>query len=252
LNKIYGKAGVIKITASLPGPYTLMFLPKEIYNRDGRRLGLRRYPEYDPIDNSDTDPYDPGMVSRWPQPVKDHQQYLSRARTELIRIAQPLQSSIAPVFFNVRSSLNANTAVALLWSKDPGTKPSPIAGIPGPGDGTVPAWAAWHAYARAANRYELKQAKDHALLLEHAEVLSVIDSIVKARRLPVSRKRAARSPSVANVKAVNRAIDSWVKKSKSKQPPPKELFEKPLQRAILSILIAGKKPRMVGRRAKGS
>jgi hypothetical protein len=253
LNKIYGKAEVLRITASLPGPYTLMFLPKETYNRDGRRIGLNRYPEYDPSDNSDTDPYDSSMINRWPQPVKDHKQFLARARSELIKVAQPLKSSIVPAFFNVRSSLDANTAVELLWDKNPTTKPGPISGLPGPGDGTVPAWAAWHAYTRTANRYELKQAKDHGRLLEHPEVLFLINSIVKTRKLPTIKKRgASRAPKVANSKAVERMIDVLVKKSKSKQPLPKELFEKPFQRAIVSNLVSGKKPQMVGVRRRKS
>jgi hypothetical protein len=69
-------------------------------------------------------------------------------------ISTPIDASIAPRFFNVRSSLDETTAVELLWNNVdgddiiPGTTPSPLAGVPGPGDGTVPAWSAWHAYCR--------------------------------------------------------------------------------------------------------
>lgn len=175
----------------------------------------------------------------------------------MVYISQPVDPNIAPVFFNVRSSLDATTAVELLWSNIdgdsfiPGTTPSPLSGMPGPGDGTVPSWSAWHAYCRPGNRYELKQAKDHGALLEHAEVLALIDTIVKTRRLPTSiKKRSAKSksPALASSAKTARVINDWVGKAKSKKPPPRELFEKPVQRAIVTSLIAGKKPRMVGRR----
>lgn len=71
LNKIYGAKAVVDIVASLPGPYTLMFLPKEIYIRVGRKLGLNRYPQLDPNGNVDADPYDAGLISRWPRPTKE-------------------------------------------------------------------------------------------------------------------------------------------------------------------------------------
>jgi hypothetical protein len=111
-----------------------MFLPKVIYNRDKNRLGLSRYPQYDPNGNVDADPYDLSLLPRWPQPVKDHKAYLSEAKNEMVRIADPINSNIAPVFFNVRSSLDPRTAVELLWSNvngstfDPANDPSPLAG----------------------------------------------------------------------------------------------------------------------------
>jgi hypothetical protein len=255
LNKIYGAKAVVDIVASLPGPYTLMFLPKEIYIRDGRKLGLNRYPQLDPNGNVDADPYDAGSISRWPRPTKDHRQFLSRARDEMVYISQPIDPSIASVFFNVRSSLDTTTAVELLWNNIdgdsfiPGTTPSPLSGIAGPGDGTVPAWSGWHAYCRPSNRYELKRAKNHGALLQHAEVLALIDTVVKTRKLPTSiRKRSAGSLPIASSAKTARVINDWVGKAKSKKPLPRELFEKPVQRAIVTSLIAGKKPRMVRRR----
>jgi hypothetical protein len=173
----------------------------------------------------------------------------------MVYISQPIDPSIASVFFNVRSSLDKTTAVELLWNNIdgdsfiPGTTPSPLSGIAGPGDGTVPAWSGWHAYCRPSNRYELKQAKDHGALLEHAEVLALIDTVVKTRRLPTSiRKRSAKSPAIASSAKTARVIDGWVGKAKSKKSLPRELFEKPVQRAIVTSLIAGKKPRMVRRK----
>jgi hypothetical protein len=106
LNFIYTAKTVVNIIASLPGPYTLMFLPKAVYDRDGAKLGLTRYPQLDPNGNRDADPFDAAMLSRWPTAVKDHQLYLARARNEMNNISKPIDANIAPFFFNVRSSLD--------------------------------------------------------------------------------------------------------------------------------------------------
>lgn len=253
LNTIYSAKEVVRIVASLPGPYVLMFMPKSIYNRDGGRLNLARYPQYDPNRNIDTDPYDPAVMKRWPKVVRDHRQYLLDAKKSMENISTPIAANIAPRFFNVRSCLDKTTAVELRWNNVdgddivPGITPSPLTGVAGPGDGTVPGWSAWHAYCRGANRHELKQAKDHAFLLEHPEVLAVIDSIVKIRKLPTAMKRRAVRPAVASEEAMARAVTKWVKRRKRKQPLPPELLAKPVQRAMLASLIAGKKPRMTVR-----
>ena len=136
LNKIYDPEEVVAITSSLPGPFTLMFLPKDIYNTDGKKLGLKRYPQLDPNGNTDADPYDLAMLSRWPKPVKAHKQYLTDAKGELKKLAAPINAKIAPVFFNVRSSLDPKTAVELLWNNIngdafvPGKDPSPLTASP--------------------------------------------------------------------------------------------------------------------------
>jgi pimeloyl-ACP methyl ester carboxylesterase len=255
LNPLYGPKTVVAIISSLPGPYTLLFLPREIYNRDGQKLGLVRYPEYDPNGNIAVDPFDPGLIKRWPKVVRDHRQFLIQAKAEMIDVAEPIHPEIAPVFFNVRSSLDATTAIELLWSDIngddiiPGSGQSPLVGIPGPGDGTVPAWSAWHAHSRLGNRHELKQASDHGRLLEHPEVLSVIDSIVKTRKLPtVSKRRAGRPPAVASPSKVDRVMNQAAKRRDRKQGPPPELFEKSVQRAIITKLISGDKPTLLGQR----
>jgi hypothetical protein len=255
LNFFYGAKVVTEIVASLPGPYTLMFLPKVIYNRDRTRLGLNRYPEYDPNGNVDADPYDPAMLPRWPKPVRAHQSYLGQAKSEMVRVADPIDSNIAPVFFNVRSALDPTTAVELLWNNvngstfDPANDPSPLAGVAGPGDGTVPAWSAWHAYSRPANRYDLQQASSHGNLLEHREVLELIKTVVRTRKLPSRPARVAKAAAVATKAKVNGVLDAAAKRAKRKQPPPKELFEAPVVRGIVNQLIAGEKPRLVRRSA---
>jgi pimeloyl-ACP methyl ester carboxylesterase len=255
LNDIYGAKTVVRIVSSLPGPYALFYLPKSIYNRDGAELGLTRYPEFDPNGNVDVDPYDqsPSVLRRWPKVVRDHRKYLVGAQKSMEKISNPIDVKIAPRFFNVRSSLDRTTAVELLWNDvdgdtiDPSRTPSPVTGVAGPGDGTVPAWSAFHAYCRPGNRYELTQAADHPNLLQHDEVLRLIGSIVMTGKLPTRMKTRAAQPRVATDRKVAQVATKWAARAKRRQPPPAELLEKPVQRAILASLISGPKPHITRR-----
>jgi PGAP1-like protein len=243
----YNRETVVRIIATLPGPYTLMLLPRVIYDRDGASLGLTRYPQYDHDNGTDADPYDSAMMDRWPRPVRDHTQFLVQARDELRRVAEPIDKVIAPAFHNVRSSLDNTTAVELKWKNINGdvipAGSSPLTGVPGPGDGTVPAWSAFHAHCRATNRHELASAKAHGELLEHPEVLTLIKSFVRAgKRRAVARR--TRVPAVADRSKVARVMATWSEKAKHNQPPPSGLFEEAVQRAFVTSLIAGDKPKM--------
>ena len=97
LNEIYTAEVMVRLIASFPGAYSLMFLTKDIYNRDGQKLGLSRYPEYDPDGNVDVDPYDPDpfVMRRWPKDVKNHRQYLLDAKQQLVNIAAPINANVA-------------------------------------------------------------------------------------------------------------------------------------------------------------
>lgn len=257
LNGIYKARNVVRIVASLPGPYTLMFLPKVVYDRDHGKIGLNRYPEFDPNGGAACDPYDPATMRRWPKVVRDRWQSVQTARDELIGIAAPINANIIPKFFNVRSKLDVTTAVELSWNNtdgdtiDPEVGPSPLAGLAGPGDGTVPHWSAFHAYCK--NRHDLRQAKDHANLLKHEEVLTLIEKVVATGKLPVGRgKTAAKKRGKAPAKGpptiakIDRLFSKWAQSSAKQGAPPPELFEEPLQRLFLADLIGGTKPRIVG------
>jgi pimeloyl-ACP methyl ester carboxylesterase len=251
LNDIYGTQDVIRIVASLPGPYTLMFLPKAVYDRDQQKLGLTRYPEFDP--NGPCDPYDAAMMRRWPQPIRDRWQHIDKARDEMIGVADPINRNIAAKFFNVRSGLDRTTAVELVWNDvdgttiDPDDDPSPVTGLAGPGDGTVPAWSAFHAYC--SNRHDLTQAKDHGNLLRHREVLALIEKVVTTGKLPVRpmAARAGKAPAKETVaKKTDRAFSNLAAQPAAERTMPPELFEKPVQQSFMADLIGGTKPRMVG------
>ena len=115
-------------------------------------------------------------------------QDIEKSKAEMIAVAAPINANVAPRFFNVRSRLDTTTAVELIWNDvdgdtvDPENGPSPVAGLAGPGDGTVPAWSAFHAYC--GNRHDLGQASDHPNLLRHKEVLALIKKVVTTGKLP--------------------------------------------------------------------
>jgi len=252
LNRIYGAKDVVRVVATLPGPYTLMFLPKETYDRDGQKLGLQRYPEFDqpgPNQVRPCDPYDGALLHRWRKAVRDRWQDVQAAKAEMIAVAAPINANIAPKFINVRSGLNDATAVELMWNDvdgdlvDPAKGPSPIVGLSGPGDGTVPAWSAFHAYC--SHTYDLGEAADHPNLLQHEEVLALIKKVVTTGKLPkpaaVARRKAA-AKKAAQAK-LNRALDkSHERRAGAPMTTPPELFERPVQQALLADLIGGTKP----------
>jgi pimeloyl-ACP methyl ester carboxylesterase len=256
LNGLYEAKDVIRIVASLPGPYTLMFLPKAIYDRDHQKIGLNRYPEFDPNGN-DCDPYDPTMMQRWPTAVRNHWRQVQTARDEMIGIAAPFNANIATKFINIRATLDATTAVELIWNDtdgdtvDPATDPSPLAGLAGPGDGTVPAWSAFHAYC--GNRYDLVQAKDHANLLRHEEVLTLIEKVVATGKLPRrpaavrGKKAGAKGPVASTSQKVDRLLAKLSARTvDTKEAAPAELFDTSVQQALLTDLIGGTKPPIIG------
>jgi pimeloyl-ACP methyl ester carboxylesterase len=257
LNWRYGAETVARIIASLLGPYTLMFLPQEVFLSDGGSIGLTAYPEHDPS-NKPCDPFSAAMKPRWPQVVQDHWQCIEDAKQEMIEIAKPINSKIVPRFFNVRSALDKKTAVELIWdgdSVDPENgSTSPLSGRAGPGDGTVPAWSAFHAYCKDQNRHDLTQTQgtEHANLLNHDEVLTLIETVVATGKLSAARRKLrkrpkadAKGPAVLTPKKLDAAVTKWVADSRDKLvplPPPPEV-----QRAFVASLIGGTKPRMVGK-----
>lgn len=252
----YRGKDLVRIIASLPGPYTLMFLPKEVFDRDREKIGLENYPQRDPSHNP-CDPFDSAMKPRWPKVVRDHWQYIEDAKKEMIDIADPIKPNIAPKFFNVRSGLDGSTAAELIWEDisgdtiDPQNGPSPLTGKPGQGDGTVPAWSAFHAYCDNENRHDLTQTEKtaHAYLLTSSEVLALIENVVTTGKLsagrPKLRKKGPEGPTAPSPQEVDSAVTKWVAQSKGKRvPPPPPLV---VQRALVASLIGGTKPRMVAK-----
>lgn len=186
LNILYGARRIAKLAATLPGPYTLMFIGRGTFDADHERLGLApgAYPVTDPESGAAMDPYDAANLNRYPQWVnRDH---LETARRIRETIALPLPDAIRERFYNIRTLKDRKTPVSLHWKAlPPGFDPdqgdeSPVKpDKKGGGDGTVPGWAAWHAHSDAAHRVELKKASDHTKLMEHLEVLENVRFIVE-------------------------------------------------------------------------
>jgi hypothetical protein len=179
LNLLHGARKVARIIGTLPGPYALMFLSEDVFARDGRRLGLTAYPIVDADTGAVADPYAPASRRRYPSWVGAA--HLADAAALLDAVAAPLPEPVCARFYNMRSRLDQGTPTALSWRRidrgfDPANDPNPIQprSTEGGGDGTVPGWAAWHAYTPDAQRIELAVARDHVDLAEHSEVLAIV------------------------------------------------------------------------------
>ena len=189
LNFLYETRQVAQLAASLPGPYVFLFLDRATFERDGAQLGLDRYPVRDQ-DNADleVDPYDPATLERYPPWVK--RRYLDLARDTNAVITRASSSSVAGKVFHIRGIKNMDTLVELTWKPgsavtyDPEIDDLPIDGNKGPGDGTVPAWAARLASTPLTQVYDLQKADDHQSLLEHEETLRAIRIIMERGTKP--------------------------------------------------------------------
>lgn len=194
LNLLYGTPEVARIIGTLPGPYALMFLSEDVFARDGQRLGLAAYPIVDAETGAAADPYAPASRRLYPGWVGAG--HLADAAALLETVAAPLPEPVRARLYNMRSRLDQETPTALSWRRigrdfDPATDPSPIqpTSTQGGGDGTVPAWAAWHAHTPDANRIELAVARNHADLAEHREVLAIVQRLVEEDRIPAPAER---------------------------------------------------------------
>ena len=187
-----------EIAATFPGPYTLMFLPRTIYDKYGEELGLKRYPMRNCDDTDGRDPYQQDDFTRYyPRWVKS--KHLDAAREVCNAIAKPFRKDVAARVFNIRS-VSHRTPVELVWRPlptdfDPNDGRSPI--VPtkewGKGDGTVPRWAAFHASVPKDNKVELTDASKHMYLAEDLQVLDFVAERIKDKpTIPLRRTASAR------------------------------------------------------------
>lgn len=194
LHLFYDKKELAKIMSTMPGPYIFMYLDKETYDRDSTKLGLSEYPMIDAKDPAiELDPYNPANKDRLPDWVSaDHIKQAKKTRHEFTK---KLPASVRKRIYHVRGVKNKKTPIRLRWKQithpyDPYLQKVPLRikkEDRGPGDGTVPAWAARLAQIPEGTNgrvYDLKKAKDHMGLMEHEETLEVIRFIVENDRLP--------------------------------------------------------------------
>lgn len=246
LNSLYQRDLVVDIISSLPGPYSLMFLPKEIYDKDGAALGLTRYPMRDAATDAEADPYDPAMAGRWPKSID--RAAIAANKALLMEIAQPLLPALAPRFFNLRAP-KASWPVELKWrdvdgaTYDTAADDNPITpGPSGPSDGTVPAWSAWHAHTLPDNRRDLQRATDHGTLFEHPEVRNAIATLVTTGRLPdqrtLARSRLPVTPAPAlSPEAARQAMRSAAATLRAGAMLPAVFQDKATRRAVMHQLV---------------
>lgn len=184
----YGREKIARVAASLPGPYVLMFADKPTLDRDGAALGLKKYPITDATTNDPADPYDEANLSRYPKWVNPD--YLADAMDVRGTITAPLPDTVIDRVYHIRSGQNTATGSQLTWkaadmaSFDPEAGISPVQAVAGPGDGTVPFWAARLAQTASSHVYSLKVAADHGELVEHEETLQVLQKLIENDRLP--------------------------------------------------------------------
>lgn len=195
LNAIYGIRNTARIIATLPGPYILMFLDREAFDRDHARLGFAGpddYPITNAISGAPCDPFADEHLGRYPPWVSRF--HIAAARETLRKVAAPLPDAVAERVHCIRSALDKQTPTRLRWEPvpadfDPGVRyinpiktKAPRNG--GGGDNTVPAWSAWHAHVPRENCIDLKRARVHGDLLQHTEVLDAVGRLVNPSYVP--------------------------------------------------------------------
>lgn len=196
----YGREKIARVAASLPGPYILMFADRLTLERDGDAIGLKKYPITDAETDEPADPYDEANSSRYPAWV--NQDYISDALDIRGTITAPLPEAVNDRVFHIRSGLNKQTGARLTWEEvdlatfNPEAGISPVRGVAGAGDGTVPFWAARLAQTPSSHIYSAKTASDHGSLVEHEEILLALQKLIENDRMPKP----------ATIKAKNRTL----------------------------------------------
>ncbi|MBI4716449.1 MAG: hypothetical protein HY763_01470 [Planctomycetes bacterium] len=207
LNILYDAAELARVASSLPGPYILLPLHEQLYlDHQAYFLaqGLGSFPVQDADDPRRTaDPFDPACFPRFPKWVQ--QSYLDEARGIRDVIHADLHADVMPRMFHIRGVKDAGTPAVLSWPAYDGKKYKP--GIPparptavsarGPGDGTVPAWSSRLVQTPDAQVFDLTDARVHGELLDHWEVLRLIDHIIRDSARPAPSYAPTRDNGVA-------------------------------------------------------
>lgn len=218
LNDINGKPAIARMVGSLPGPYALLPLDAATYQSHRAALAQSRYPlvRY-PIrdfadDAAEADPYDRRLARRYPPWVAPS--LLRQGRRTREMIAGRLPPAFVRRLFHLRSG-QGRVPVEQRWRDidgsqyDPNRHDSPLSvGLMGPGDGTIPAWAARHVQTPLEQVYDLRVAAVHEELMEHRETLTVLQRLVADGRLP-GRVRV-RDESLGAAKASARRVSTLV------------------------------------------
>ncbi|MGR8920537.1 MAG: esterase/lipase family protein [Gammaproteobacteria bacterium] len=200
LRHFYSRQRMRRIVGSLPGPYTLMYLPQATYSQYAAEFAADEYPleAYPMRDGSASgppaDPYDPAMAARFPGTVSAG--LLAAAAGELDEVTRRITApTLTRRIFNIRSG-RGRVDVRQKWlAAQSGDAPIKRIGRKGPGDGTVPAWAARLMWLDDAQVYNTRHADDHQGLPDHREVHIVLQSLIERDRMP---RPIRRRPAIEN------------------------------------------------------
>jgi len=182
-----GSRRIAQVTATLPGPYILLFAPKKVLQPYyGREFGLLRYPLRDEHQTDlELDPYDEGVRLRFPSFMRSI--YLDRAATLTVEIDRKL-NGLAHKIFHIRSNATkTDTPLEQTW--EPGSGDSyvnegenPIADNGGASDGTVPFWSARLGWIPDEQVFNLVNPDEggpsHGGLAEHSDVLEIVWQLI--------------------------------------------------------------------------
>jgi hypothetical protein len=242
LNILYKANILARLTASFPGPYILMFLDAPSYHRYADEFEISRYPVRDAGNpDREADPFDPDLFGRYPPWV--HPGYLDQAVRMRKIIARPLPDAVVDRVFHIRAR-KTKTWVELIWRAvtgptfNPAKDESPISGKNGPGDGTVPFWAARLVQVPDSQVFNLKKARKHQQLLEHTETLAVISRLIEQDRMPQTvpvPDKSLGSPR-ASMKAVTQFLED-VAAGNIKRSDPGTLDERIWRRIIQEAIL---------------
>ncbi len=240
LNTIYTPQKLARLTGTLLGTYILMLLDKKTYARNAAKLEIDRYPVRDAQNPAmEADPFDPKMFSRYPAWVD--KKHLAHA-VEMRKITtRPLPAAVVDCVYHIRAG-RRKTWVELKWEAvngaafNPDKDDSPLSGIRGKGDGTVPFWSARLVQVPDSQIFNLKKAKKHQELLEHPETLAVISSLIQQDRMPKTIKAPDQSlgGSRASLKAAEKFIGD-VAAGKIKRTDPGALDQRIWRRIVQEV-----------------
>ncbi len=201
LNTLHGAKKVAHIAASFEGPYVLSFLNqptfelyKAAFTRRAETPELPRYPVRDAADpdNRIADPNDAAMIGRYPSWVSTR--YLSNTRGIWTTLSRRLPKAFQDRLYHIRAVKQA-TWTEQRWKDidgsayDPTSQRTPLSGINGPGDGTVPFWSARLAQTPENQIYSASNDIKHGDLMEHDEILNAADKIIQSGICPTPSAR---------------------------------------------------------------
>ena len=263
-NNIF-KQAIMEVVASLPAPYTLLYLDEATYREGATQSGLAQDPDfplvsYPSLDATDTtvraDAYNPktnGSRVRYPARTGFDLAELDYARLQIQQLVAPMPANLAEKFFNIRGVVTeadqqtptASTSGDVTWDFVPASfnasDPSPISdGAKVPGDNTQPAWSARLATNAPARCITVRASNiGHVTIMNHSRTLDALAAILGTPGAAMS-PRVPPPPEPASDEDLI-AFMRWLHK-RPRQNPPWPNFDDPARRALVPLEFQDKLP----------